>query len=160
MYGTAGNALYTVNLTTGQATIVGTYNVSGMLEVGLGFDSAGHVHVHDLVSNIIYRSTSPGGTTLQTLHQLPFNSNFSQGLFVDWLTDTGYHAALDGGALTSPNYEYTLAAGSYSFVDQFPTHTNGLPEVEVGDLTFLIPAPGALALLGLGGLVAARRRRA
>lgn len=161
MYGTSSSTLYTIDLNTGQATQVGTYDVSNMLEVGLGVDSEGRMHVHDLTSNTIYRSTTPGGTSLQTLHSIPFNTNFSQGLFVDWTTNQGYHAALDASNLDSVNYEYTLTAGSYTFVDLFPEEpSTGLPQVEVGDLTFFIPAPGTAALLAMGGLLAMRRRRA
>ena len=157
MYGTSGNALYSVSLVNGATNLVGVYSVAGMLEVGLGFDSRGHVHVHDIVTDAIYVGTAPGSTNLALLHGTG-STNFSQGLFVDWTNDTGYHAALNPDTLASPNYTYTLAGGSYTFQSVFGTAGNGLPQVEAGDLTRLIPAPGALAILGLGGLIARRRR--
>jgi MYXO-CTERM domain-containing protein len=91
------------------------------------------------------------------LYNLPFDSNFSQGLYVG--DDRGYHAALDGGTTTSPNYSFALDGSDYTFESQFATHgPTGFPEVEVGDLT-PVPTPGALALLVLAGLAARRRRR-
>ncbi len=138
MYGTAGGALYKVSLVNGATSLVGAYSVAGFLEVGLGFDSAGHVIVHDLVFDTIYRGTAPGSTTLAVLHVIGYNSNFSQGTFVDWTTNIGYHAAIDGGALSAPNYRFTMVPGSYVLASTFATHTNGLPVVEVGDLTMLL----------------------
>ncbi|MCB9844497.1 MAG: PEP-CTERM sorting domain-containing protein [Phycisphaeraceae bacterium] len=141
---------------------VGNFNVS-TLEVGLGFDSRGNMYVLDLISDVIYSANAGALTTLTALHTVPFNANFSQGLFVDWANgDLGYHGALNGSALNSPNHNFgsLVTGGGYNPVPSsvFATHTNGLPEVEVGDLT-RIPAPASLALLGLGGLVAGRRRR-
>ncbi len=159
MYGTAGSSLYEVALGSGAVTLVGAYSVAGMLEVGIGFDSKGHVHVHDLVNDAIYRGTAPGSTSVSLLHSIGYNSNFSQGLFVDWSTDVGYHGALNNTNLSSENYSYTLSGGSYALQSTFAIHTNGLPQVEVGDLTRLVPSPASLALLGLGGLVGLRRRR-
>ena len=137
-------------------TFVGNYGI-GALEVGLGFDGAGNVYVHDLLSDMIYRGVGDNPASVAMIVALPFDSNFSQGLYVG--DDRGYHGALDGGTTTSPNYSFALDGSDYTFMSQFATHgPTGLPEVEVGDLT-PVPTPGALALLVLAGLAARRRPR-
>lgn len=46
------------------------------------------------------------------------------------------------------------AAGNWTLT------TSSLSSLQTGSVTFQVPTPGAMALLGLGGLVAGRRRRA
>lgn len=163
MHGTdaAGNLWIDVDI-PGNEVNLGNYGI-GSLEVGIGFDNTGRVHVHDLLSDGIWISTAPvlGGPTppMALLHALPFDSNYSQGLFVDWTTNLGYHAAFNGSAFAQENWGYTLALYGPGPTSVFAYDPNGLPQVEVGDLTYLIPAPGAIALLGIGGLLAGRRRR-
>lgn len=164
LYGSdgAGN-LYSGLENPGSATLLGNFGI-GSLEVGLAFDSRGNIYVHDLISDGIYVGSAGNLTSLSLLHQIPYNSNFSQGLFVDWHSgDLGYHGALNGSALTSENYTFgtVITGGGYGpLASTFPVEpTTGLPQVEVGDLTRPIPTPGSLALLAIGGLAAARRRR-
>lgn len=164
LYGTDGAGNLWANLDDPtNAQLVGAYSVGGLLEVGLGFDSGGNVYVHDLITDTIYTGNAGSLLTLSALQVLPFDSNFSQGLYVDWNgDDTGYHAALNNSNLQSENYTFgtQLGGSGYNFVGAFPIDGGtGLPEVEVGDLTMLVPTPSTFALLGLGGLVATRRRR-
>lgn len=50
--------------------------------------------------------------------------------------------------------------GSSEFAGNYQLTTSGLSSVQNTSITFQVPTPGAMALLGLGGLVAGRRRRA
>lgn len=84
---------------------------------------------------------------------LTSNIDFANATFVDIgnasITVTGNSFTITGDMLVS---DALIALG-------FPPSNRGL---DVGDFSFtgtLVPAPGAAALLGLGGLVAARRRR-
>lgn len=146
------------------ASIVGNFGIGSGLEVGLGFDSRGNIYVHDLATDAIYTGNAGSLTAISSLHAIPYNSNFSQGLFVDWSRDNaGMHGALNASALTSESWGFgtQVNPGGYNFLGSFAINAgSGLPEVEVGDLTRApIPAPGTLALLGLGSLATVRRRR-
>jgi hypothetical protein len=67
---------------------------------------------------------------------------------VDWQGSTG----LSFGASATIGFQYGVGeAVQWSF--------NTAGAVNNGDVLTVIPAPGALALLGMGGLLAARRRR-
>jgi hypothetical protein len=165
MYAVAGNTLWANVDDPANAVSLGALNIPNGLDVGLSFDSQGNIHVHDIVNDIIYAGA--GATTSVTpLHSLPFDSSFSQGLFIDWSRDDqGYHAAIDAVSLTAPNFLFDSLAsggGTYGpFVGEFNINAvSGLPDVEVGDLTRApIPAPGAMGLLAIAGIASARRRR-
>ncbi|MEM8757093.1 MAG: hypothetical protein AAGF47_04840 [Planctomycetota bacterium] len=162
--GASGNELFANVDDPANAVSLGTFPaIAGGLDVGLAFDSQGNIHVHDLTNDAIYAGAG-ADTSVSLLHSLPFDSNFSQGLFVDWSRDDqGYHAALNGTTVSSENYFFgSLATGDpYGpFVGAFGIDAaSGLPFVEVGDLTIVpIPAPAAFSLLTIAGLGATRRR--
>jgi hypothetical protein len=163
LYGVDAAGQLWADVDSGSPVLVGAFSVP-TLEVGLGFDSNGNAYVHDLITDIIYTSNAGSLLTLNPLHTLPYDSNFSQGLHVNWRAgNEGYHAALNNSNLMSENYTFSTQGQPLSYVFQgaFPIDGgSGLPEVEVGDLTTLVPAPGAIALLGLAGLAGRRRRRA
>ncbi|MBL8875904.1 MAG: PEP-CTERM sorting domain-containing protein [Phycisphaerae bacterium] len=102
---------------------------------------------------------------------------------------TGFNGRFNGGSIalgnSAPNYGI-VAAGTFDGTNvafggsQFPfvqnsmtftfTGVSGYTEAQINNVSLLfgtdgtgivrVPAPGSLALIGLGGLVAARRRRA
>jgi hypothetical protein len=151
----------TIDMTTGAYSSLG--NVQGIagLEVGLAHRSDGTPVIHDLVNDAIY--TLDGGFNATMVIDLPFDTNFSQGMTIDWSRDdAGYHGALNAGTFRTELWKFDTVAGVTNFVGNIGgINPNGLPEYETGDVAILpIPAPGALALLGAAGLAAARRRRA
>ncbi|MCS7034308.1 MAG: DUF4394 domain-containing protein [Phycisphaerae bacterium] len=162
--------LYTVNVATGAATLVG--DITGLpispatdkLLVGLATAADGTNYVHDLVADRMFRLN---GLAAQPLGSgtLGFNTNFSQGMTIDHAGDgTWYLASLEvtaGGALDGSRIR------TVSFVDgsantilaTWPTGpgNTALPRYELGDIAAVIPEPAAVMLLAPLALL--RRRR-
>lgn len=136
-------------------TFLGVYGL-GTLTTGLGFDGAGNVWIHDIALDIIYKGVGDAPGSVAPTIAIGYNSNFSQGLYVG--ANKGYHGALNATSFQSENYSFNLDGTGYALQSVFPVHVpNGLPQVEVGDLT-PIPEPATLSLLALLGLAAIRRR--
>ncbi|MFG0252117.1 MAG: hypothetical protein ACF8NJ_04505 [Phycisphaerales bacterium JB038] len=160
--GYATTRLYSVDLLTGDVTAVGTF--TGLEDthniVGFGIDSTGAYYLHDNINNNIYRAD---GFTAELLYSSDLVSVGSQGLTIDWANgDVGYHATIGQGDF--PDYYNnlnTFALDGSNYVwgpDWGDNYSDGLPQVQPGDVAILIPTPGSfLSLLALSA--AARRRR-
>ncbi len=156
--------LYRINLASGVVTPVGI--LSGLPTdqhvMSFAIDSGGNFYVHELNSDKIFKGS---GLAMTELYQLPADTNFSQGMTIDWSRDNkGYHAAVGYGVY--PHYFSrlnTFNADGSSYVegaDFGPELGDGLPPVECGDLAIApVPAPGAAMLMGLAGMGMLRRRR-
>lgn len=158
---TAGTNLREVDLATGATTVVGAITglPSGALNVGLAHDSQGRIFLHDLISDQIFRGV---GLAVSSLYTIGRNTNFSQGMTIDWSgNDTGYHAAIGNSpAFFSELFRFDANGAGYNLVGNFGTGTGTFPTFEGGDLAINpIPAPGAVGVLAIAGAFAARRRR-
>jgi len=159
--------LYTVNLVTGATSLVGYF--SGLPTdvhrvVGMAIDSTGAFYLNDVGVDKIYKGT---GLALMELYSLPQDTNFSQGLAIDWSRDdTGYHGAVGQGEF--PNYfaqinTFATDGSAYTLGPDFGPNEMiegyGYPLVQPNDLAIVpIPEPGALLLLAVGMLFCGRRR--
>jgi hypothetical protein len=157
-----GTNLREVNLVTGTTTVVGAITglPTGALNVGLAHDSQGRIFLHDLVSDQIYRGV---GLAVSSLYTIGRNTNFSQGMTIDWSgNDTGYHASIGNvPAFFSELFSFDANGAGYNLVGNFGTPSGTTPTFEGGDLAINpIPAPGAVGVLAIAGAFAARRRRA
>lgn len=149
------------------STITGIHvRIWGAAGPGVGvpvFDNGGLVAPTSSVFSGIYRSTSAGGTTRPIMtSDMAVGTILTAGTY--WL-DWGVAGTLTSGPWQPPvtilgvpgkpggNAMQSISFGAYAAVT----------DAGVGqDMPFVIkgvPAPGSLALLGLGGLVAIRRRR-
>ncbi|HZW11434.1 MAG TPA: hypothetical protein VFF69_16135 [Phycisphaerales bacterium] len=157
--------LYTVDLSTGGVSLVGTFGGLPADQHAMSFaiDSDGRFYVHDLSQDKIFAGD---GLDLAELYDLPQDTNFSQGMTIDWSRDDrGYHAAVGYGQ--HPHYfsqlnEFAPDGSGYvlgsPFGDELP---DGLPPVEPGDLAIMpVPAPATVLSLAAAPLLLGRRRRA
>ena len=138
LYGIAADGttatLVTIDTTSGAVTNVGTFTGTGNFGIGMGVDSAGSIYIHDIASDEI----SFGGLIQVPLYTLPYDSNFSQGLFVNWSgANEGFHGALNNTDLTGQLWEFATDGSGYNLVDTWPNGDGGLPIMESGDLTAL-----------------------
>ncbi|HLO40827.1 MAG TPA: hypothetical protein VK176_07370 [Phycisphaerales bacterium] len=156
--------LYKINLNSGVVSPVGILQGLPTQQHVMSFaiDSTGSFFIHEMNSDRIYKGST---LSLSQLYQLPADTNFSQGMTIDWSNgDTGYHAAVGYGVY--PHYFSrlnTFSADGSSYVEgaEFgPELPDGLPPVECGDLAIMpIPAPSTgLVLMGLAPMVMRRRR--
>lgn len=157
--------LYRVDLTSGAVTPVGAFTglPASNHVMSFAIDSQGVHYVHDLTADKIYKGV---GLELAELYTLPQDTNFSQGMTIDWSRDDrGYHAAVGYGVY--PHYfsqlnTFATDGSGYVLGPEFGLELpDGLPPVEAGDLAIRpIPAPGAaVAILAAAPLLGARRRR-
>jgi hypothetical protein len=153
--------IYSVDLATGATTTRGV--VQGLPDdqhaMSLAIDSAGRFYVHDSSSDGIYTGR---GLRLSLLYTIPQDTNYSQGMTIDWSRDDmGYHAAVGQGVY--PHYfsqlnTFTTDGLAYTLGGDFgPELPDGLPPVECGDVAVMpIPEPASLLLLAASLLI--RRR--
>ena len=133
--------------------LVGTFNVPDVFGIGLAFDSDGALFVQDIVTDTIYRSTTGVGG-LVAHEVLPFDSNFSQGLYA--FNGVGYQAAFNDDEFLPQHYTFdTAQPGNFTLQSQALSST----DIQIGDLTLVVPEPSAMLVLTIGGIAAVTRRR-
>ncbi len=153
MYALAGANLYTINVATGAATLATP--ITGVAAGGLLIDFAIHpttgvIYGHDIVGDTMYSVDKVTGVAT-LLGPTGFLANFAQGMDFDPQTGILYAAVYTGGG-TGAFCSINLTTGAATSI---VSTTSWNSEMEMA----IAPAPGAAALLGLGGLLVARRRR-
>ena len=143
--------LYRGNIATGSFSAVG--DIGFALNIDLAIDSQGNAYGMDIaVDELLSISLSTGAGTL--IGPTGINTNFAQGMDFDYATDTLYATMYTGGG-TGVFASISTVTGLATVLED-TTPLNAEMEMVVATA---IPAPGALALLGLGALVSRRRRR-
>ncbi len=153
-YMAAGSNLYTLNLATGAASLVGASPAPPSSST-LAIDRNGVMYAHDIgADTLLTVNTATGATTTVGPHGLA--ANFAQGMDVDFATNTLY-ATIYTGAGTGQFVSWNTTTGAVTtIVDTGAAGWNAEIEMAVRSP---VPAPGAAGLLGLAGLLAIRRRR-
>jgi hypothetical protein len=102
MYILAGNgdvgSIYTIDLTSGAATLVGSSTIAGWVPIWLAIDGSGNAFMADVgLDNLYSVDLTTGTATL--VGALGININFAQDADFDPDTDTLYMAAYIGGGV-------------------------------------------------------------
>jgi hypothetical protein len=121
VYLSAGNGtttnIYTINTTTGAATVVGPTGTSLMIDIAI--NSAGQMYGMDIGTDSLYSiNTATGAATLIGL--IGFNANFAQGMDFDKTTGVLY-SWLYLGAGVNHFVQYDLATGAATILNS-PTN--------------------------------------
>ena len=104
-------------------------------------------------------------TTVETFNVVTFNGNESGTVTVNAPLTVVYEDDNIGSARSAAGYEEQVAAGTstYSWVLNNPNSGSGTVNADyrrIAAAAFeVVPEPGSLALLGIGGLLIVRRRR-
>lgn len=162
---TTGMAMANVVVFNGDTTGGPTYNrvLSGSPPTGLsGVGTAVHYQVvpvyTDFTGSVNFEITSGGFDTFMSLYSGSFNSGNALADIVIADDDAGagslslFAASLTGGA------QYYVVVTGFGNAD-FGTYQLQMSSTSSNITIGVVPAPGAVAMLGLTGLVAGRRRR-
>lgn len=158
------------NTGTGLVPVASTDDMTGTLQAGLTFGSSDNT----ALGRSTYDSVSPGwfngrGGTLGLPNLAGFDYFAGVPGAATLSAGTDYFLALSHFAGTTP--AASLAGGTVLNMDELGVTLTGTVTIAMGNPTTAlgtdqavlnirsIPAPGAFAILGLGGLVATRRRR-
>jgi hypothetical protein len=164
-YGTNGGSsgaaqLFTINLTTGSATVVGTMSGGSHDVNGLAYRSDGELIGLDRVSNALV-VIDPSTAAVTALAAVPSTVGGVGGMTV--LNGTGYYSTSGpGGSVPGSNtlYSFDLFTGASNLIGNF----NGVISGDgISGLAATVPEPGAIVLIVIGSLVlllnlGARRR--
>lgn len=110
--------LYTLNTTTGAATLVGAMGTGGSVVIAIAVNSSGEMYAHDLGDDNIYQiNKTTGASTL--VGSTGLNANYAQGMDFDLGDDTLYAWIYTGsGAGNFCSVDTTTgAATALSWVD-------------------------------------------
>jgi hypothetical protein len=136
-------------------TIGGVNSPTDYLNIRMSFGAVGgmtdtEIALYDSAGNLVWTDDDGG---------VGFSSQLSFGVG-DPLSLPDLAAGTSGATLAAGGYTLVTAGYNTNFT---PLMSNIVAGSDAGTydlaITYSVPAPGALALLGLGGLVATRRRR-
>jgi hypothetical protein len=144
--------LFTLNPVTGAATLIGDFGADLGIMIDIAVDNNGNMYGHNSGADALFSIDKTTGLATQIGLSHGMNANFAQGMDFDPTTNTLYAAIyISGGQGHYVSWDTTTGEVTV-LADTLPF------DVEM-ELAIRVPAPGALALVGLGGLVAVRRRR-
>lgn len=138
-------------------------NVARTMRVRASFSGlTGNVtncHIHGATA-VAFAGTAGVATTTPTFPGFPaggtsgtYDNTFNLALSSSW--NAAYITANGGTTLSAESAFFTAMTAGKTY---FNIHTSFVPGGEIRGF-LAIPSPGAIAMLGLGGLVASRRRR-
>jgi len=156
--------LHSINLGTGAATTVGTITglPAGNLVIGLSANAAGVLHVQEIATDQMF--TLSGLAATATSSTIGANTNFSQGMTMDWSGNGNWYLAAIGNTpafFSDVRLMNNATGGTTTVLGTFPNSgPGGLPQYELGDIAINpVPEPATIAALSLGAAALLRKRR-
>lgn len=162
------------NLPSGASSSIVVGDSFGITGLTVTLNDAAHTWVGDLIATLTHTDSNTSVTLFNRPGTGPSSTfGFSWNLLGNYTFDDGAaQSFLDIGAqatgfnLPSGSYLAAGSLGSFNGLDAAGTWTLSISDNAAGDLggigswtLNIVPAPSAMALLGMGGLMAARRRR-
>jgi len=122
LYGCSITDLYTVSMSTGASTLVGSFGISNSLMIGIAFDSSGNLYGTELDTDSLYSiNPSTGATTL--VGPLGFDILYAQDMAFDWDTGILYLAAFNNDEYAGILYTCNPATGATTKIGNFLNDT-------------------------------------
>lgn len=155
-----GQSIHQIDTNTYVGTSLGAIGVNDTTFGGSAYDSnsstfyaLGRSVLDDSVS--LYSVSGFGGSLNSTL--IGSTGILGDGMSLEYFDGTLYAAIqnIDNGHFELGSID--MNTGSFSFIETLATSFS--PDGDTTSLAILVPAPSSLAFFGLGGLMAARRRR-
>jgi hypothetical protein len=110
--------LYTINLASGAATMVGSLGSAATCIIGIAVNASGEMYGVDIISDtLVSINKSTGAAT--TIGSLGYDANYSQGCDFDEPTGTLYLAAYNNATGTGELRVADLTTGATSFIGYF-----------------------------------------
>jgi len=151
-YLSTDTTLYTLDPVTGVATTIGDFGSVPGIMIDIAVDNNGNLFGHGIGADALFSIDKTTGLATQIGSGHGMNATFAQGMDFDPTTNILYAAIYIASGQGYYVAWDTTTGGVTVLADTLPFN------VEM-ELAIRVPAPGALALVGLGGLVAVRRRR-
>jgi hypothetical protein len=98
-YIASSTQLFSFNVSTRVATLIGSFGVSGSLMIDLCFNAAGVCYAYDLVTDAAY-TVNPSTGVATLLGPLGYDANYGQGMSYDMETSTIYVSAFNNATFT------------------------------------------------------------
>jgi len=114
VYVSSATQLFTMDMTTGVATLVGNFTHVGPLIIDIAISNLGQMYGHDIATDSLYSiNKATGATTVIGLTGQ--NTNFAQGMDFDASTDTLYAFMYIGGGVNNLS-TFNLATGAATII--------------------------------------------
>lgn len=98
MYASTASSLYTIDPSTGEATLVGSYGLGSDIMIAIAVDDEGVMYGHEIAADVIY-TINPETAEVTELGPTGVDANFAQGMDFDPVTGELYMAWYQGGGV-------------------------------------------------------------
>ncbi len=134
----AESSLYTIDIATGAATLIGFVSNAGCL-IDIAMSPGGQLYGVDIINDVFLAidKTTGAGTVIGSIG---FDANFAQDLDFDDASGVLYYAAFNNVSFNGELYIIDITSGATTFLGSFGTDTT---EIDAFGIVSSIPVPTA-----------------